>query len=301
MSSRAARRSVTRIGGLAAALASGIALSLPTAAGAHYPYDLVPGWFAQTIGPAASATPECQLKEYFVGPHYGESGDTWSLSNFVNGEPVCRQVWGANGEQIRCGIYVASIHYPPAPPDFPNGYERTEGSGGCAVEHPYVSEEGETLLATDCEISLDVFSPAPASWTPRDCRAESLPGWPSSPYGEPLPADPAKKATCSVRKCTYELSCSNAFGVGGCDAFGLDFEAQFSDIATGPSAIALNQRQPVEMKTTVFGRQLIKRALKKGKRKINGWAELYATPAEAETESNDDPLDKQRLKIKLKR
>ena len=104
-----------------------------------------------------------------------------------------------------------------------------------------------------------------------------------------------------MKKCSYDLTCSNPFGVGGCDAFGLDIEAgaSYGDIATAPSDLGANQRQAVVMKTTIFGRQLIKRALKNGKRKINGQAELYASQADAEDEN--DELDGQRVKIKLKR
>ena len=86
----------------------------------------------------------------------------------------------------------------------------------------------------------------------------------------------------------------NALGVGSCEVDGW-LESRFQEIASAkPTEIAAAAAGPVTLKTTPFGRALIKRTLEKGKRKMTGETVVF-DPSLPDPEFIDE-----KIKIKLK-
>ncbi len=144
----------------------------------------------------------------------------------------CGQIWGADGQQARCRADLRSIHHH----NF--GSEDIDARVECFVLVP-VDGRFEWRCGTNVTYEdLGLGPTVTEGWNPYDCRAELLPGWPSSPFGEPLPRADSRTATCSIRRCKYEAGCVNALGVGSCEVDGW-LESRFQEIASAkPTEIA---------------------------------------------------------------
>ena len=263
--------------GLAASVL--VCLMLPAAAHAHYPYESAtpPAWWTETLGPPVTGLDgviypvDCTLKERLETDQYG--GATYFLDwigapvpDGYGDFPPCIRQWGR--AQSRCSGQAAAYHG--------GGPEYVQTHWSCDV---YFGEERSPRCSRD-DFGGSV-------WTPYDCRAELLPGWPNSPNapaGDSLlvVTDPV---SCSKRKCSIEVRCENATGDIGClffitvgdrhasftkDVPGFDVERRSMQGATGEH-LDDGQIETLTYKTTTRGRKDIKKHLLDGKRSVKGY------------------------------
>jgi hypothetical protein len=286
---------------------------LPATTQAHYPYESAtpPAWWTETLGPPVTGLDgvtypvDCTLKERLETDEYGSA--TYFLDWIgppVPGEndfPACIRAWGG---LARSGCSGQAVAYHPAD----GSEENVQTSWSCAV---YLVDEIGARCYRDDFVNL--------VWTPYDCRAEVLPGWPNSPEapaGDSLLAvtDPV---TCSKRKCSFEVRCENATGDSGClffisvgdrhetftkDVPGFGLERRAPQGGTGEH-FDDGQIETLTYKTTKRGRKDIKKHFLDGKRSVKG----YWFAERVDKFNEDGPVFEGgtaldgRTKIKLKR
>ena len=158
---RVARR---RIGRTAiAVLVACTALSFTAAANAHYPFEVgIPGFWAETLGPSATANPDCQISEVTADIDFSTH---WILrtkpyEGYLFTDIPCGQIWGTDGQQARCTADLRSIHHHDI------GGEEIVASVQCAVLVP-VEVDGRIEFHSRCGGHFTIRIPVSDRWWTR--------------------------------------------------------------------------------------------------------------------------------------